>query len=71
MKRLATRSRTRPPEPGGKGFVVGLLGRKKQVEALTNRDSLEGEAQLRDVVDRLIERLENQAGTAPQSVAVR
>lgn len=44
------------------GVVVGLLGRKEQVEALKNRDGLK--AELRDVVDRLIERLENQAGAA-------
>ena len=49
------------------GVVVGLLGRKDRVEALKNRDGLE--AELRDVVDRLIERLENQAGAAPPVAA--
>ena len=36
-----------------------------------NRDGLEGEAEPRNVVDRLIERLENQAGAAPWPVADR
>ena len=64
MKRVATRSLR-------EGVVVGLLGRKEQVEALKDRDDLEGGAELRDVVDRLIERLENQAGAAPPPVAAR
>ena len=45
--------------PGGAAFL----------EALKDRDGLEEEAELRNVVDRLIERLENQAGAAPQPVA--
>jgi len=46
---------------GGAGFL----------EARENRDGLEGEAGLRDVVDRLNERPENQTGAAPRPVAAR
>ena len=38
---------------------------------MKNRDGLEGEAELRDVVDRLIERLKSQDGAAPQPIAAR
>jgi hypothetical protein len=39
------------------------------LEGLKQRDGLEGEADLRDALTRLIERLENQAGPEPQPVA--
>jgi hypothetical protein len=47
--------------PGGAGFL----------EALKNRDGLAREAELRRVLTRLIERLENQTGAALQPVAAR
>jgi HEAT repeat protein len=45
--------------PGGSGFL----------DALKDREGMEGEAELRDVVTCLIERLENQAGLELQAVA--
>ena len=51
-RRKATLELVESMGPGGVGFL----------EALENRDGLEGEAELRDVVDRLTERLETRPG---------